>query len=298
MKDKGLRIDHYLANRYPEYSRSWLQKQIREGFVRVNGNKIRPNYILRAEDNIQTDIRPPEELKAEPEDLPLSILYEDADILIINKPKNMVVHPSAGHPSGTLVNALLYHYPGQLSTLNGPLRPGIVHRLDKDTTGALVICKTNEAHRILAEALAIHAITRKYRAIVLGSLKEDDFTLTGNIGRDPKERKKMALLSPPDGRAAITHVHVLERLAGFTYIECTLETGRTHQIRVHLSSIGHPILGDPVYGPKKQGKNHLEGQTLHAMVLGFHHPRTGIYQEFIAPLPEYFEKLLKKYREH
>ena len=229
-----------------------------------------------------------------PEELPLDILYEDSDVILINKPKGMVVHPSAGHYTGTLVNALLFHCQGELSGINGVLRPGIVHRIDKDTTGVLIACKNDRAHNALAEQLKDHTITRRYRAVVCGNLKEDEGTVDAPIGRHPIERKKMAVVRT-GGKRAVTHYRVLERFGSYTYIECRLETGRTHQIRVHMASIGHPLLGDEVYG---RGKNpfHLEGQTLHAMVLGFLHPSTGAYLEFEAPLPAYFEKLLDRLR--
>ena len=236
----------------------------------------------------------PEELNVEPENIPLDILYEDDDLLVVNKPKGMVVHPAAGHSSGTLVNAVLYHCRGNLSGINGVLRPGIVHRIDMDTTGALVICKSDFAHQSLAEQLSVHSITRKYRAIVHGNLKEDEGTIEGPIGRHPTDRKKMAI-NYKNGKDAVTHYKVLERFGQATYVECRLETGRTHQIRVHMASIGHPLLGDTVYGSSKN-PYHLEGQALHAMILGFVHPRTCEYMEFTAPLPEYFVKLLSKLR--
>lgn len=239
----------------------------------------------------------PEELNVDPENIPLDILYEDDDLLVVNKPKGMVVHPAAGHSSGTLVNAVLYHCRGNLSGINGVLRPGIVHRIDMDTTGALVICKSDFAHQSLAEQLSVHSITRKYRAIVHGNLKEDEGTVRGAIGRHPTDRKKMAI-NERNGKPAVTHYRVLERFGNYTYIECQLETGRTHQIRVHMASIGHPLLGDAVYGPKKCPVKNLQGQTLHAMVLGFIHPRTGAYMEFEAPLPEYFSNLLLQFRKN
>ena len=239
----------------------------------------------------------PEELNVEPENIPLDILYEDDDLLVVNKPKGMVVHPAAGHSSGTLVNAVLYHCRGNLSGINGVLRPGIVHRIDMDTTGALVICKSDFAHQSLAEQLSVHSITRKYRAIVHGNLKEDEGTVRGAIGRHPTDRKKMAI-NERNGKPAVTHYRVLERFGNYTYIECQLETGRTHQIRVHMASIGHPLLGDAVYGPKKCPVKNLQGQTLHAMVLGFIHPRTGAYVEFEAPIPEYFSNLLLQFRKN
>lgn len=230
----------------------------------------------------------------EPQDIPLDILYEDEDLIVVNKPKGMVVHPSAGHYTDTLVNALLYHCKDQLSGINGMMRPGIVHRIDQNTTGSLVVCKNDFAHNSLAEQLKDHSITRRYRAIVHGVLKEEEGTIDQPIGRHPIDRKKMAI-NLKNGKRAITHYRVLERFQKFTYIECELETGRTHQIRVHMSSIQHPILGDDVYGPSKC-PYHLQGQTLHAMVLGFIHPRTGAYLEVTAPLPLYFEELLSKLR--
>lgn len=229
-----------------------------------------------------------------PEDIPLDILYEDEHLLVVNKPKGMVVHPAAGHTEGTLVNAVMAHCGDNLSGINGVLRPGIVHRIDKDTTGALVICKEDAVHRDLAEQLKEHSIKRRYRAIVQGNLKEDEGTIEGPIGRHPTDRKKMAI-NYKNGKDAVTHYKVLERFGQYTYIECRLETGRTHQIRVHMTSIGHPLLGDTVYGSSKN-PFHLQGQTLHAMILGFRHPVTGEYIEFEAPLPDYFLKLLEKLR--
>lgn len=291
----GMRADRFLSLKNPDQSRSYIQKLIKDGNASIAGITIKSNRVLKAGEEISFQLPLPEELSVEPQNIPLDILYEDDDLLVVNKPKDMVVHPAPGHQEGTLVNALLYHCKGSLSGINGILRPGIVHRIDKDTTGALVVCKTDTAHRALAERLAVHDITRRYRAIVIGTIKEDQLTIQGNIGRDPKDRKKMAIVPADKGKPAVTHVHVLERLKGFTYIECTLETGRTHQIRVHMASIGHPVLGDPLYGPKKSPVAGLCGQTLHAMVLGFVHPVSGEYMEFIAPLPEYFDKLLEKY---
>ena len=259
------------------------------------GKPVRASFRLFEGAEIRLDIPEEQEPNILPEDIPLDILYEDNELLVVNKPKGMVVHPAAGHYSHTLVNALMFHCRGQLSGINGVLRPGIVHRIDKDTTGVLVVCKTDLAHRSLAEQLAVHSITRKYRAIAYGLFKEDAFTVEGNIGRHPVERKKMAV-HVRNGKPAVTHVQVLERLKGFSYVECSLETGRTHQIRVHLASVGHPLLGDELYGPKKCPVAGLQGQTLHAMVLGFRHPVTDEYLEFTAPLPEYFQKLLKKFR--
>ena len=226
----------------------------------------------------------------EPEKIPLDILYEDAEVILINKPKDMVVHPAAGHYSGTLVNGLLYHCRESLSGINGVMRPGIVHRIDKDTTGVLIVCKNDQSHNCLAEQLKEHSITRRYRALVHGVIKEEEGTVNAPIGRHPNDRKKMAIVSS-GGKEAVTHYRVLERLKGYTYVECQLETGRTHQIRVHMTSLGHPLLGDEVYGNVKSPFK-LQGQTLHAMVLGFRHPSTGAYMEFEAPLPEYFAHVL------
>ena len=225
-----------------------------------------------------------------PEKMELDILYEDSDVLVVNKPKGMVVHPAAGHYSDTLVNAIMYHCKGNLSGINGILRPGIVHRIDMDTTGALVVCKNDLSHQCLSEQLKEHSITRKYRAIVHGELKEMEGTVDAPIGRDPNNRKKMCI-NTANGKRAVTHFKVLKQLKGYTYIECQLETGRTHQIRVHMTSIGHPLIGDEVYG-NRSCKFKLQGQTLHAMILGFIHPSTNEYVEFEAPLPEYFQHLL------
>lgn len=291
----GERIDKYLAEVMNDYSRSFLQKQLKDGNVSVNEKTAKASLKVAEDDEVRIFIPENKEPDIVPEDIPLDILYEDQQLLVVNKPKGMVVHPSAGHYSHTLVNALMFHCKDQLSGINGVLRPGIVHRIDMDTTGALVVCKTDLAHQSLAEQLKIHSITRKYRAIVHGRLKEDFGTIEGTIGRHPTDRKKMAI-NVKNGKPATTHYKVLERFDQFTYVECELETGRTHQIRVHMSSIGHPLLGDVVYGPKKSAVPNLQGQTLHAMVLGFLHPVSNEYMEFTAPLPEYFEKLLKKFR--
>lgn len=292
---EGLRIDKYLAEVMTDYSRSFLQKQLKDKNVTVNGCPVKASYKVAEEEEIAVAIPASQEPDILPQNIPLDILYEDEQLLVVNKPKGMVVHPSAGHYSDTLVNALMFHCKGQLSGINGVLRPGIVHRIDMDTTGALVVCKTDLAHQSLAAQLKKHSITRRYRAIVHGNLKESQGTVEGTIGRHPVERKKMAA-NVTKGKRAVTHYRVLEQLKSYTYVECQLETGRTHQIRVHMSSIGHPLLGDVVYGPKKCPFPSLMGQTLHAMVLGFLHPVTGEYLEFQAPLPEYFEALLKKLR--
>lgn len=288
------RLDKFLSVMLPDQSRSYLQKIIKDSNVLVNGEPKKSSYRLEDGDEVTADLPELKSPDIEPENIPLDILYEDDSILMVNKPKGMVVHPSAGHYTGTLVNAVLWHCQGQLSGINGVSRPGIVHRIDKDTTGVLVVCKNDAAHNAVAAQLKEHSITRKYRAIVHGVIKEDEGTVDAPIGRHPTERKKMAS-GVKNGKRAVTHYRVLERFQGYTYVECQLETGRTHQIRVHMASIHHPLLGDTVYGPAKDS-HHLEGQTLHAMVLGLIHPVTGEYLEVEAPLPEYFENLLKKFR--
>ena len=288
------RLDKFLSAMLPDQSRSYLQKIIKDGNVLVNGEPKKSSYRLEDGDEVTADLPELKSPDIEPENIALDILYEDDSILMVNKPKGMVVHPSAGHYTGTLVNAVLWHCQGQLSGINGVSRPGIVHRIDKDTTGVLVVCKNDAAHNAVAAQLKEHSITRKYRAIVHGVIKEDEGTVDAPIGRHPTERKKMAS-GVKNGKRAVTHYRVLERFQGYTYVECQLETGRTHQIRVHMASIHHPLLGDTVYGPAKDS-HHLEGQTLHAMVLGLIHPVTGEYLEVEAPLPEYFENLLKKFR--
>ena len=290
----GIRIDRYLAEECKELSRSYIQKLLKDGLILVNEKPVKANYKLQKEDHIQVQLPDTEEPDILPEDIPLDILYEDEHLLVVNKPKGMVVHPSAGHTQGTLVNAVLYHCKGNLSGINGILRPGIVHRIDKDTTGALLVCKDDTTHKCLAEQLKEHSIKRIYHAIVHGNIKEDSGTVNAPIGRHPIDRKKMSI-NEKNGRNAVTHYRVLERFGEYTYIACELETGRTHQIRVHMASIHHPLLGDCVYGPAKCPWT-LQGQTLHAKILGIIHPRTGKYMEFDAPLPEYFENLLKKLR--
>lgn len=285
------RIDKYISGMVDTLSRSYLQKLIKENAVSVNGAPVKANYRVKAEDEIVFYLPEAVEPDIEPEDIALSILYEDEDLLFINKPKGMVVHPAAGHYSGTVVNAVLYHCRGHLSGINGIMRPGIVHRIDKDTTGSLVICKTDAAHADVARQLKEHTITRRYRAIVHGLFAEEEGTIDTPIGRHPTERKKMAA-GVSNGRTAVTHYRTLQRFEGYTYLECMLETGRTHQIRVHMASIGHPLLGDEVYGNRKSPFK-LEGQTLHAMTLGLQHPRDGRYLEIEAPLPDYFVRLLQ-----
>lgn len=293
-RNSGERIDRFLSKDLENLSRSYLQKLLKDGDIIVNGKVVKANYKVSQGDEIQVSIPEPETPDILPENIPLDILYEDDDILVVNKPKGMVVHPAPGHYSHTLVNAVMYHCGERLSGINGVLRPGIVHRIDMDTTGSLLICKNDHAHQILAEELKEHSITRRYHAIVHGNIKEDTGTVNAPIGRHPVDRKKMSTKAP-NGRHAVTHYKVLERFGDYTYIECELETGRTHQIRVHMSSIGHPILGDTVYGPTKCPYK-LQGQTLHAKILGITHPTTGEYMEFDAPLPEYFSDLLQRLR--
>lgn len=289
----GLRIDRYLSEKMDGLSRSYLQKLLKDGGVTVNGSAVKSNYKVSCGDQVVLEV--PEavepDIMAEPMDL--DILYEDGDILLVNKPKGMVVHPAAGHYTGTLVNGLMHHCKGQLSGINGVLRPGIVHRIDMDTTGVLIVCKNDMAHSAVAQQLKEHSITRRYYAIVHGVIKPDEGVINAPVGRHPTDRKKMCV-NEKNGKAAITHYLVLRRFSRFTYVECRLETGRTHQIRVHMASIGHPLLGDQVYGPAKCPFSGLQGQTLHAGVLGIIHPSAGEYMEFRAPLPQYFEMLLKK----
>lgn len=294
-ESEGERIDKYICMQCAEMhldslSRSFLQKIIKDGNVFVNGNIVKAHYKIRSEDSIRFLIPDCVEPDIPAQDIPLDILYEDKDLLIINKPKNMVVHPTPGHYDGTLVNAVMYHCKGELSGINGIMRPGIVHRIDKNTTGSIIICKNDKTHNAIAALLKTHDITRKYRAIVYGNLKEEQGTVNAPIGRHPTKRKKMAI-NGKNGKQAVTHYKVLEYFDNYTYIECQLETGRTHQIRVHMASIGHPILGDDVYC-NREAPFKSEGQVLHAMTIGFVHPRSGTYMEFEAPLPEYFENIL------
>ena len=291
ISDSGIRIDKYLATALPEKSRSYYQKAIDSGFVLVNGKQVKSKYQTCIGDEIVLSIEPVKEINIEPEDIPLDILYEDEDVIVVNKPKGMVVHPAPGHYSGTLVNALMFHCRDSLSGINGEIRPGIVHRIDMNTTGSLLVCKNDKAHNDIASQIKVHSINRIYNGIVLGNFKEDSGTIDAPIGRNPKDRKKMAVVN--DGREAITHFQVLEQFKGCAFVQFKLETGRTHQIRVHMAHIGHPLLGDDVYG--KPVKN-LIGQTLHAKTIGFIQPTTKEYVEVDAPLPDYFEKLLTKYR--
>ncbi len=288
------RLDKYLSLIFPEQSRSFFQKLIKDGQIRVNEKTEKANYRLKTQDLIEVSIPDAVETPILPENIPLDILYEDDDLLIVNKPKGMVVHPSAGHYTGTLVNAIMYHCKDSLSGINGEIRPGIVHRIDMDTTGSLIVCKNDESHVFVAEQIKEHSVVRKYRGIVCGHVKEEEGTIHAPIGRHPIERKKMAI-NEKNGKDAITHYRVLEHFANYTYMEFQLETGRTHQIRVHMASIGHPLLGDTLYSSGKSPYK-LQGQTLHAMTIGFIHPRTKEYLEVSAPLPEYFEKILRDLR--
>ena len=293
-ENQQMRLDKYLAEQFPEQTRSYLQKLIKDGEVLVNGKNVKTGYQLSKGDEVSVNIPEPKELDVEPQKMDLDIVYEDDDVILINKPKGMVVHPAPGHTTDTLVNGLLYHCKDNLSGINGVARPGIVHRIDRDTTGILIVCKNDMSHNSIAAQLKEHSINRRYRALVHGNLKEDTGTVEGAIGRHPIDRKKMSI-NEKNGKPAVTHYTVLERFGNYTLIECRLETGRTHQIRVHMSSIGHPLVGDEVYGPAKCPFK-LQGQCLHAMVLGFVHPRSGEYMEFSAELPEYFEELLRKLR--
>ena len=291
-QEGGVRIDKYLADTAGQLSRSYIQKLLKEGRVLVNGKTVKASYVVEDEEVPSMDIPKAVEPEIEPEAMELDILYEDDDVILINKPKGMVVHPAAGHYSHTLVNGLMYHCLGNLSGINGVLRPGIVHRIDMDTTGVLIVCKNDMAHNSIAAQLKEHSITRRYQAIVHGVIKEDEGSIDAPIGRHPVERKKMSI-NYNNGKPAVTHYKVLTRFKDFTHVECRLETGRTHQIRVHMASIRHPLLGDCVYGPARCPVPGLTGQTLHAGVLSFIHPRTGAYMEFSAPLPDYFSKLLR-----
>lgn len=292
LQDINSRIDVYLTNELDECSRSFVQKLIQQNKITVNNKFIKSNYTLRLNDIIDVEIPDPKAVQILPENIPLDIIYEDKDIIIINKPQNMVVHPAPGHYTGTLVNSLLYHCKDELSAINGIMRPGIVHRIDKDTSGILVAAKTNTAHQSLALQLKNHSITRKYNAIVYNNLKDDEGIIDLPIGRHPIERKKMAVTNK-NSKNAVTHYKVIERFGKYTFVELQLETGRTHQIRVHMSYIGNPLLGDTIYSNRKQAFN-LNKQALHAKVLGFIHPSTGSYIEFETELPNYFKQILIK----
>ncbi len=288
------RIDRFLSSMLPDCSRSQLQKLLDDGKVLRNGAKAAKSDKVRPGDRVEAEISDPVELTAVPQDIPIEIVYEDDALLVVNKPKGMVVHPAPGNPDGTLVNALLWHCKGRLSSINGVIRPGIVHRIDKDTSGLLLVAKTDAAHLSLSSQIASHSLTREYRAVTVGHLKEEKGTFSYPLGRSRNDRKKQAVdgLNP---RSAVTHYEVLERIGGFDYVAFRLETGRTHQIRVHTAYVGHPVAGDTVYGGEKNTYG-LQGQCLHAMTLGFEHPTTGERLTFTAPLPEYFTSFLQKIR--
>ena len=292
--DAGLRIDKYLSEQISDRSRSFISNLIKEGNVLVNDKVVSKSYILKDNDVVRAEVPEAVEYIAEAEDITLDIVYEDSDLIVINKPKGMVVHPAAGNYSGTLVNALMHHCKGQLSGINGVLRPGIVHRIDKNTSGLLVVAKNDIAHNSLAAQLKEHSVKREYRAIAYGRFKEPEGRVDLPIGRDQNDRKKMTVTFK-NSKNAVTNYRVLEELNGYSYISCVLETGRTHQIRVHMAHLGHPLAGDDVYGPKKV-ITALNGQCLHAKILGFVHPVSGEYMEFDSELPEYFTEFLNKNR--
>lgn len=289
---RGERIDTAVSDKFTDLTRSTVQKLIADKNVLVNGAPVAKNYKVRTGDVIEVVFPEPTVMSAEPQNIPIDVIFEDDDLLVVNKPKGMVVHPAPGNPDGTLVNALIYHCAGSLSGINGVIRPGIVHRIDKDTSGLLIVAKNDFAHVNLATQIKEHSFTREYRAVVHGNLKEDTGTISAPIGRNPKDRKKMAV-TDKNSRDATTHYEVIDRFGGYTYVKCRLETGRTHQIRVHMAYIGHPVAGDLVYGPKNT-PTELKGQCLHAGLIGFTHPRNGEYLELEAPIPEYFEKFLRK----
>lgn len=291
-ENKGERLDKFIADN-SDISRSYAAKLCENGLVLCGEKQLLKKYKILGTEEITINVPEPEELSIEPENIPLNIVYEDSDVIVVNKPQGLCVHPAPGNERGTLVNGLVYHCGDELSAINGVIRPGIVHRIDKDTSGLLIVAKNNEAHLKLSEQLKERKAMRKYVALVNGNIKEDSGTINKPIGRNPSDRKKMAVVF--DGREAVTHFNVLERFGQYTLIECILETGRTHQIRVHMASIGHSIVGDPLYGIKKE-KFNLNGQLLHAKTIGFVHPRTGKMMEFTSDIPEYFENVLEKLR--
>lgn len=291
-ENKGVRIDKFLSNKFEGKSRSFIQGLIEDEGIVVNNKKVKSNYKLKENDEIKINMPEPTELQVKAQDIPIDIIYEDRDVIVVNKPKGMVVHPAPGNYEGTLVNALLYHCT-DLSSINGVIRPGIVHRIDKDTTGILVVAKNDEAHNKLSDQLKEHTMKREYYALVEGRIKQNSGTIDKPLARSKKDRLKIAIT--PDGKRAVTHYEVLERFRNATLIKCVLETGRTHQIRVHMASIGYPLVGDPTYGFKK-GKFKSEGQMLHAKTLGFIHPRTSEYVEFTSELPDNYKKILENLR--
>ncbi len=289
----GTRLDIFVSVS-EGVSRSSAQELISNGSVTVNGKPSTKNYKLREGDRVETTLPPPEPIEALPQDIPVDIVYEDEHLLVVNKPQGMVVHPAPGNPDGTLVNALLHHCAGRLSSINGKIRPGIVHRIDKDTAGLLIVAKTDAAHTGLAEQIAVHSFTRRYRTVVVGNIREDSGTIDKPIGRSATDRKKFAVTNA-NSKPAVTHYRVIERLAGYTHLELTLETGRTHQIRVHMAHIGHPVIGDPVYGNPKHSLG-LRGQCLFAEYISFTHPITGEIMSFGAELPDFFKDVLRRIR--
>lgn len=293
-EENGIRLDAFVSAAC-DISRSLAADIIDQGLVKINGKVAKKSAKLTVGNNVEVQMPDLAEPEALPQDIPLDIVYEDDDLLVVNKPKGMVVHPAPGNPDGTLVNALLFHCKGSLSGINGVLRPGIVHRIDKDTSGLLIVAKNDKAHNALAEQIKEHSFTREYRAVVYGNVKDDTGTVNAPIGRDPKNRQRMAVVYV-NSKPAVTHYEVLKRFEGFTFMKFRLETGRTHQIRVHMASIGHPLAGDPVYGPKKV-ITELCGQCLHAGLIGFVHPTTGEYMEFSSEIPQYFTSYLAKLKE-
>ena len=288
----GVRIDKFICENLEDLTRSSVQKIIENGNVLVNGKSVNKNYKCKINDEIEVTIPDAVPLDVKAENIPLNIVYEDADLLVVNKPKGMVVHPANGNYNSTLVNALLHHCKDSLSGINGVIRPGIVHRIDKDTSGLLIVAKNDASHLSLASQIKEHSFTRAYEAVLYGNIKEDEITVNQPIGRNPKDRKKMAV-TLKNSKSAVTHFYVIKRYGDFTHVRCVLETGRTHQIRVHSAYIGHPVAGDEVYGPKKV-ITELHGQCLHAKQIGFVHPKTGEYMEFSSELPEYFQAVLRK----
>ena len=290
-EDTGKRLDAWLAAQ-PELSltRSAVQQLLEQGQITKNGKAAKKNDKLQPGDAVAVTVPEPQPLDVLPQDIPLEIVFEDDELLVVNKPKGMVVHPAPGHPDGTLVNALLWHCAGRLSGINGVIRPGIVHRIDRDTSGLLIVAKTDRAHLGLAEQIAVHSFTREYEAVVCGRFKEESGTVHAPIGRDPRDRQKMCVIAT-NSKDAVTHYTVLTQYEKYAHIRCKLETGRTHQIRVHMKHIGHPVYGDAVYGKAEKG---IAGQCLHAKKIGFIHPVTGAYLEFDSPLPDYFTEILRK----
>ena len=293
--ESGTRADKLLSDKLEGITRSYIKKIIDEGGLLINGKPSKGSAKLKEGDELSVDIPEPAEPDIVPEDIPLDVVYEDEHLLVVNKPQGMVVHPAPGNYSGTLVNALMHHCRGELSGINGVLRPGIVHRIDKNTSGLLMVAKTNAAHLSLAEQIKEHSFSRRYKTIAYGTFKEQEGTVNAPIGRNKKNREKMCVTNE-NSKEAVTHYRLLEQFAGCALVECILETGRTHQIRVHMSHLGHPVMGDDVYGIKKEKFSGLSGQLLHAYLLGFVHPATGEYMEFTAPLPHHFENILEKLR--